>query len=445
MFYPIKDYPHAFKLTDTPLKVSKKFIEHLKPEQYSEISEDQVVRDGLMLRDMGECGAGLVAVRNFKKGETLLYTGETMRDLKPTDQLYYGLAEKFGKETIAVDAEKSGSMARYMQHLPTEEDLRQYYLFANLVIEKAVAKANCVKQVVKLDGKLFFALTIDQDIEASMDHPVILGFSYGMECYWGGLVVMPRLFDQSANEIDSRAYTYHPETRIILDSKDGKALTANYSHIRGGHYELLLCFNQIAWDSKPHEFMDYRADSEAIVNIKASPLLMMFCSKDLICLIIGKKSVVKFPSSLVASWYIPLHEKEINWGTYADLVAPAIKNLKGYISDRIHQLKDTTDFFNDVSEVMPLAEIIRSATELAYKNLATSLRAVSLELGTSAPILARRLMVLAKLTLGAYYSQVSAVEGKLALTEESGAYNSTSVMAGAGHAKEVDKKVEPAY
>jgi hypothetical protein len=444
--YSLTEFARPFTLSEKAINLPEKVLAKIKPEQFMAIEEGQVVKsDALMLKDMGDCGFGLVAVSPIKAEQVILYTGNTIPHVTEESQFPYGLSIKIANKRIAVDAEKEGAFARYIQHLPTEDVLKEYYTIPG-GLSKSVAVANCRQSLVKLGDDFYLALIFDKDVEASLESPALLGFNYGMEGYWESNRYMPKLFDRSGQAIDTRFYSYHPKNIYIK----AKPMSFPYPNIPGGYYEMLLTFNKVGLEGHPVEFSCYKAQIEAKVGVKTTPLIVSF-QEVLKCQILGFGPTYKDSVETIKDFYIPMHKSEVDLRLYES----KIRNFVKFMPENLSRLVDLLvsgpisgqTFFMDKLSGYKKEDITHSLVELTIKCLVSLLRFQSDKLKERDPKGSMRLQIMASIVMNDYMQMVVASNEKhcasSSATRASAAYDVSMVMAGAGAPKEPAPSMEP--
>jgi hypothetical protein len=165
----------------------------------------QIIRDysrfGLL--NMGSLGMGLVTTGKLLPGELILYTGR-VSDLtgRGGDRVLYGFALTDKK---VLDAENCGSIARYIQHLPTSAELADFYTLADGVAEE-IAEPNLTKTFVVVDGNYYIAHKVVREIDGSVEKPVLLGYSYGYENYFYNANMLAKLLRRDGSLINCDTY-----------------------------------------------------------------------------------------------------------------------------------------------------------------------------------------------------------------------------------------------
>jgi hypothetical protein len=82
------------------------------------------VNDQLVICDMGSVGHGLFTRRTIKIGEIVaIYSGELCADYDSEQSAYCLNVDSFaGKKGLAINAERRGGLARFIQHLPKDQN-----------------------------------------------------------------------------------------------------------------------------------------------------------------------------------------------------------------------------------------------------------------------------------------------------------------------------------
>lgn len=186
----------------------------------------------LGLVNMGpSSGCGVCAIRGFKIGDTaILYTGEllpsneitkensfyriqtaermflteTELDLLTDAEVYKQMDKKMG----ITDAERYGNISRFLQHLPTQEELSEMKIPQELQAEIAIANLNPCR--IKYRGSWGTSLKVVREIKPGD----LVGYSYGYD-YWCNLQKPLILFNKKGEPFIRMLITRSEKNHVI--------------------------------------------------------------------------------------------------------------------------------------------------------------------------------------------------------------------------------------
>lgn len=194
----------------------------------------------LVICNMGSLGHGVFANKDFEPGECFILYSGIIKD-KSYSKSLSAYAHGYGKElSLYVDADETGNIARFIQHMPlnynldiqhqqnkptdsnnnnnnaqqNSEELADYWQWRNItyksdLCEKDVAWANLSIMVIPLQGVPCIIFYNPRKIEKGEQ----LGISYG-NGYWLRRNLKPELLDLQGNIIPETKYGYK---EIVVD------------------------------------------------------------------------------------------------------------------------------------------------------------------------------------------------------------------------------------